>query len=87
VTQAGFLGAGRQADATKPVAEREGEFLSSLPVLSSITSHSNIADNQEGSIGRSCTRLRIGVGQCINQIHQVGEQSRCGHRWVQVGFG
>ncbi len=49
--EADFHGAGRQADAIKPNAEHDGEFLSSLLVLSSIATRATIGGNQEESFG------------------------------------
>ncbi len=60
------------------MAEHDGEFLSSLLVLSSIASLSIIVGNQGESFGQSWMRFRIGVGQSIDRIFRVGNQSRCG---------
>ena len=76
--EADFHGAGRQADAIKPIAEHDGEFLSNLLVLSLIASCAKIGGNQEESFGVSWMRFRIGVGQSIDRILRVGNLSCCG---------
>ena len=47
-------------------------------MLSPITSCAKIGDNQEESFEQSWMNFRIGIGQSIDRIFRVGNQSRCG---------
>ncbi len=71
-------------DAIEPIARYDGEFLSSLPVLSSVASGATIGGNQGESGGKSWIRRRIGAGQSLDRDLGVGKKS-VGCSWYRTG--